>query len=161
FDCDGVLVDSERITNQVFAGMLNELGLPLTLEDMFEQFVGGSMAQCLVTITAMLGAPPPDDFVARYIARADAALAEQITLVPAFEAMLDAIALPYCVASNGRREKMELTLGRTGLLPRFVGRMFTAYEVARPKPAPDLFLHAAAQCGAAASDCIVIEDSPT
>jgi beta-phosphoglucomutase-like phosphatase (HAD superfamily) len=63
FDCDGVLVDSERVTNQVFADMLNELGLPLTLEDMFELFVGRTMAQCLEKISALLGKAPPEDFV--------------------------------------------------------------------------------------------------
>src|SRR5690349_1217567 len=101
FDCDGVLVDSERITNQVFAEMLNELGLPLTLEDMFEEFVGRSMSQCLEKIATMLGKEPPDDFVPSYQTRTTAALTSHLTAVPGIEAALDKITQPYCVASSG------------------------------------------------------------
>jgi HAD superfamily hydrolase (TIGR01509 family) len=161
FDCDGVLVDSERITNQVFVEMLNALGLPLTLEDMFEEFVGRSMNQCLEKITALLGRAPPQDFLTEYRARTTAALASNLQPVPRIEAALDAIALPWCVASSGEHAKMRTTLGVTGLLPRFEGRIFSVTEVAHPKPAPDVFLHAARQCGAAPADCVVVEDTPT
>ena len=165
FDCDGVLVDSERITNQVFADMLGEHGLTFTLEDMYEQFVGHSMAHCLDKITTMLGKPPPPDFVAIYRARSERALQAQVTPVPGIEQALDQIALqlaiPWCVASNGKHDKMRLTLGLTGLLPRFEGRLFSGSEVARPKPAPDIFLHAAGRCGVAPGDCVVVEDTPT
>lgn len=161
FDCDGVLVDSERITNQVFVEMLNALGLPLTLEDMFEQFVGRSMSQCMEKITTLLGRAPPEDFLTNYRARTTAALASQLKPVPGIEAALDAIALPWCVASSGEHAKMRTTLGVTGLLPRFAGRIFSVTEVAHPKPAPDIFLHAARQCGAAPADCVVVEDTPT
>lgn len=161
FDCDGVLVDSERITNQVFVEMLNALGLPLTLEDMFEQFVGRSMSQCMEKITTLLGRAPPEDFLTNYRARTTAALASQLKPVPGIEAALDAIALPWCVASSGEHAKMRTTLGVTGLLPRFAGRIFSVTEVAHPKPSPDIFLHAARQCGAAPADCVVVEDTPT
>jgi HAD superfamily hydrolase (TIGR01509 family) len=161
FDCDGVLVDSERITNQVFVEMLNALGLPLTLEDMFEHFVGRSMGQCLEKITVMLGRAPPEDFLPDYRARTTLALAAKLKPVPGIEAALDAIALPWCVASSGDHAKMRTTLGVTGLLPRFEGRIFSVTEVAHPKPAPDVFLHAAQKCGAVPADCVVIEDTPT
>jgi HAD superfamily hydrolase (TIGR01509 family) len=161
FDCDGVLVDSERITNQVFVDMLNALGLPVTLEDMFEQFVGRSMGQCVEKITALLGKAPPEDFLPDYRARTAAALASQLKPVPGIEAALDAIALPWCVASSGDHAKMRTTLGVTGLWPRFEGRIFSVTDVAHPKPAPDVFLHAAQRCGAALADCIVVEDTPT
>lgn len=161
FDCDGVLVDSERITNQVFAQMLNELGLPVTLADMFERFVGRSMPQCIELIEGMLGHAPPDGFVEDYRDRTRAALQSSLTAIPGIVAALDAIDLPYCVASSGDHDKMRTTLGITGLLPRFEGKLFSVTEVARGKPAPDIFLHAAARHGVAPLDCIVIEDTPT
>jgi HAD superfamily hydrolase (TIGR01509 family) len=161
FDCDGVLVDSERITNQVFVEMLNELELPLTLEDMFEQFVGHSMSQCLDKITSMLGGPLPAEFLPDYRARTKNALESGLLPVPGIEDALDKLALPTCVASSGDHEKMRTTLGVTGLLRRFDGRIFSVTEVANPKPAPDIFLHAAKKLNASPADCVVVEDTPT
>lgn len=161
FDCDGVLVDSERITNQVLVEMLGELGLQLTLDDMFEQFVGHSMSQCLSRIADLLGRRPPDDFLAIYRTRTRAALESNLLAVPGVEDALDSISLPYCVASSGDHEKMRSTLGITGLWPRFEGRIFSVAEVSNPKPAPDVFLHAASSCGVSPADCVVVEDSPT
>ena len=161
FDCDGVLVDSERITNQVFADMLNEIGVAVTLDDMFEKFVGLSMGQCLELITAMLRKAPPGDFVEQYKKRTTAALLSKLTAVPGIEQALDALAIPFCVASSGDHDKMRTTLGITKLLPRFVGKIYSVAEVARGKPYPDVFLHAARQQGAEPASCIVIEDTPT
>ena len=161
FDCDGVLVDSERITNQVFADMLNELGIPLTLNDMFEQFVGNSMAQCLQKISAMLGKEPPSDFITSYRNRTKAALEAKLLPIPGIEDALNLMEIPYCVASSGDREKMRTTLGITGLWPRFEGKLFSVTEVANPKPAPDVFIYAASKYGVCAEKCAVVEDTPT
>ena len=161
FDCDGVLVDSEQITNRVFAGMLNELGIPVTLEDMFERFVGRSMSQCLELITKMLGRPVPRRFVEEYQTRSAAALRSELKAVPDIATVLAGIRVPYCVASSGTHEKMQTTLGLTGLLPQFRGKMYSVTEVAQSKPFPDVFLHAARQQGVAPADCAVIEDTPT
>jgi HAD superfamily hydrolase (TIGR01509 family) len=161
FDCDGVLVDSELITNRVFVGMLNELGLALTLEDMFERFVGRSMPQCLSMIKELLCHEVPEEFVAEFRVRIAAALKSELKAVPGIESVLESVKLPYCVASSGTHDKMQLTLGLTGLLPKFQGKMFSVTEVAHPKPFPDVFLHAAKQSGVAASACAVIEDTPT
>lgn len=161
FDCDGVLVDSELITNRVFVGMLNELGLNLSLEDMFERFVGRSMPQCLALIAQLLGREVPAEFVAQYQVRISAALKNELKAVPGIESLLESTTLPYCVASSGTHDKMQMTLGLTGLLPKFQGKMFSVTEVAHPKPYPDVFLHAAKQMGVAASSCAVIEDTPT
>lgn len=161
FDCDGVLVDSERLSNQVLADMLNELGASVTLDDMFEQFVGFSMAQILLKSAELLGRAPPDDFVDAFRQRTNAAFAAHLTVVTGVEAVLDAISMPCCVASNGPHGKMRLTLGKTGLLDRFEGRIFSAEDVALGKPAPDLFLHAASHFGVAPSACLVVEDTPT
>jgi HAD superfamily hydrolase (TIGR01509 family) len=161
FDCDGVLVDSEPITNRVFTKMLNELGVEVSREEAFEKFVGRSLAQCLEMIAGLLGREVPADFVRQYHQRSATALKAELKAVPGVEAALDAIQLPYCVASNGSREKMQTTLGITGLLPKFEDKLFSVSEVARGKPFPDVFLYAAGKSGVAPSDCVVIEDTPT
>lgn len=161
FDCDGVLVDSERVTNLVFAELLGELGLSYTLEQMFEHFVGSSMPQCLEKIEAQLGRPVPDDFVATYQARRNVALERDLKPVDGIHVALEQLTLPSCVASSGAHDKMRLTLGLTGLWPRFEGRIFSVTDVKNPKPAPDVFLHAAKTLGFEPAACVVIEDSPT
>lgn len=160
FDCDGVLVDSERITNTVFAEMLNELGLPVTLEDMFDQFVGNSMRRCLEMIETMLGTPPPVDFEHDYRQRTKLALQQQLEPIRGIREMLGRLTLPYCVASSGEHEKMRTTLGITKLLPYFDGKLFSVTEVERGKPFPDVYLYAAQKMSAEPSRCLVIEDTP-
>jgi beta-phosphoglucomutase-like phosphatase (HAD superfamily) len=110
FDCDGVLVDSERITNRVFAQMLNELGLPVTLDDMFEKFLGRSLNDCLEIITAMLCRKLPENFVEQYRIRRDAALKLELTPIRGVAQAIDKIQLPICVASSGDHGKMRITL---------------------------------------------------
>jgi HAD superfamily hydrolase (TIGR01509 family) len=161
FDCDGVLVDSELITNRIFVRMLNELGLALSLEDMFERFVGRSMPQCLEIITKLLRRPVPPQFVEEYQTRSAAALKAELKAVPDIETVLATLRIPFCVASSGTHEKMQTTLGVTGLLPQFRGKMYSVSEVAQSKPFPDVFLHAARQQGVMPADCAVIEDTPT
>jgi HAD superfamily hydrolase (TIGR01509 family) len=160
FDCDGVLVDSERIGNQIFSDMLNALGLPSTLEDMFEHFVGHSMSYCMERVAERLGALPPADFVDVYRARVAVAFASELHAVVGIEAALDQIVVPCCVASNGDHDKMRTTLGITRMLSRFEGKLFSATEVARGKPWPDVYLHAARSCGVRPDKCVVVEDSP-
>ncbi|MFD4908357.1 HAD family hydrolase [Kitasatospora purpeofusca] len=159
FDCDGVLVDSERIAARVQIGLGAELGWPLTEEEVVERFIGRSMASIDEQVAERLGRETADrwwaEFVRRHAEQVDAGL-EPVDGLP--EA-LDAITLPTCVASSGSHEKMAHTLGRTGLHHRFTGRIFSATEVARGKPAPDLFLHAARRMGVPPSACAVVEDS--
>ena len=161
FDCDGVLVDSEPISNRVFCEMLNDLGVNVTLEYMFEHFVGLSMPQCVELITAMRGAPPPPGFLEALRERTEHALRAEVTPVPGISTVLEEIDVPFCVASSGAHAKIRLTLGATGLLDRFTDRIFSVADVAAPKPAPDLFLHAAQRMGADPSRCVVVEDTPT
>ena len=159
FDCDGVLVDSEVITNAVFATMLGELGAVVTLQYLFEHFMGHSMAHCLTLVRELLGRDPPDEFLVEYRRRSSRAL-EEVVAVPGIEQVLDALDVPSCVASNGPHDKMRRTLEITGLLPRFESRLFSADDVGRPKPAPDLFLFAASRMNAAPERTAVVEDSP-
>ena len=161
FDCDGVLVDSERLAHEVLCEMLAEVGISLTLREAFDRFMGSSTEKCLAVLHELLGDAPPADFMTRYGERSSAAFRAGLSPVDGITPLLEALTLPYCVASNGPREKMRFTLGHTGLLPRFEGRLFSAQDVQRPKPAPDLFLHAARTLGAAPAQCVVIEDSPT
>jgi HAD superfamily hydrolase (TIGR01509 family) len=160
FDCDGVLVDSEQISNRVLAGLLTEIGLPMTPEESVEAFMGRSWKTVEAYAADTRGEPLPDGFRARYLDAMFAAFSEQLVPVPGVIAALDAIELPSCVASSGSHEKMRVTLGQTGLLERFEGRIFSATEVEHGKPAPDLFLHAAASMGWEPAECAVVEDSP-
>jgi HAD superfamily hydrolase (TIGR01509 family) len=163
FDCDGVLVDSEPVANRALGQMLRELGLDLTQEQIFEHFVGYSLPHCLRVIEGMLGRAPPENFLRDLQARTFAAFKTELRAMPGIEQALDALdaaGLPYCVASSGDHEKMNTTLGIAGLLPRFAGRIFSVTQVARGKPAPDVYLFAARQLGAEPSACVVVEDTP-
>ncbi len=161
FDCDGVLVDSERLTHQVVVDMLAEHGVALPFEEAVDRFIGMSMANGLVQLKALLGGELPADFLPEMGRRTRAAFRAGLTAVPGVEAVLDGLQRPYCVASNGNHAKVNFTLGHTGLLPRFTGRIFTADDVQHPKPAPDLFLLAARSLGAAPERTTVVEDTPT
>jgi HAD superfamily hydrolase (TIGR01509 family) len=161
FDCDGVLVDSERLSHEVLQQMLAERGVTIGFDDVVQRFIGTSLPTCLARVADLLGGPLPADFQARFAQRTRDAFAAGLTVVPGVEAVLDGLALPYCVASNGNRAKVEFTLGHTGLRSRFEGRIFTADDVLHPKPAPDLFLHAARRLGADPARTTVVEDTPT
>lgn len=161
FDCDGVLVDSERLSHAVLREMIAEYGVNLTLEQTLEQFMGTSDAKGLEVLEMLIGQPAPDNFLDRFNVRSFEAFGKSLTAVPGVPQLLTHFQVPYCVASNGPREKMRFTLGHTGLLPFFEGRLFSAQDVQHPKPAPDLFLHAAASLGVSAGDCLVVEDSVT
>jgi len=160
FDCDGVLVDSEPVANRVFARMLAELGLVFDDAQMDELFLGRTMSHCLELVAGRLGRPLPDGFEAEHDRRLFEALAVELVPVPGVVPVLDRLALPCCVASNGGPDKMRFSLAQVGLLRRFGDRLFSAAHVARGKPAPDLFLHAARCMGVAPAACAVIEDSP-
>lgn len=160
FDCDGVLVDSEPVANRTLGEMLRELGLDLTQEQIFQSFVGYSMAHVMRVIESMLGRPPPENFLRDLQARTFAAFKTELHAMPGIEFALDRLGVPFCVASSGDHEKMQTTLGITGLLPRFAGRIFSVTQVAHGKPAPDVYLFAARQLGAEPSACVVVEDTP-
>jgi HAD superfamily hydrolase (TIGR01509 family) len=159
FDCDGVLVDSEPISNRVLAELLTQEGLPMTAEESVEAFMGRAWKTVPAWAEAQ-GAPLPEGFRRRYLDAMFAVFEEELQPVPGVVAALDAISLPNCVASSASIEKMRFTLGHTGLWERFEGRIFSATEVAHGKPAPDLFLHAAASMGWEPAECAVVEDSP-
>ncbi len=160
FDCDGVLVDSEIISVSVDQKVLTDLGWSLSLDEIAERFVGRSHAYFLEVIEDHLQRKLPDDWEDEYQHLYREALNQDLQLVDGIVEALDAIELPMCVASNGSHSKMEFTLKRAELWSRFEGRIFSASDVTRSKPAPDLFLHAASTLGFEPSQCVVVEDSP-
>ena len=164
FDCDGVLVDSERISHQVLAKLFAEHGVVLTMEQTIARFIGASTARCAAQLAELLGRPEADDVMREFARRTKAAFAadlQTVAGVPELLAALTALPLPYCVASNGNHAKMDFTLAHTGLQPWFEGRRYSATDVAQPKPAPDLFLHAARCMAVPPALCAVVEDTPT
>ncbi len=161
FDCDGVLVDTERVNNQVMAELVAEYGLHLTFAEAVELYIGKSTEDCLRITEERLGRAVPADLHARWVARTRERHNLELQPVRGVETILSNLRRPFCVASNGLHAQIRHNLGLTGLLPWFEGRMFSAEDVARPKPAPDLFLHAAHRCGVEPERCFVVEDTPT
>jgi HAD superfamily hydrolase (TIGR01509 family) len=157
FDCDGVLVDSERFAVRVEAEIVTNLGWPLTESDIVERFVGRSAAYIHQEIESHLGRSIDWDseFETRY---REVFEAELVPVPGVIDALLE-ISLPTCVASSGSHARMRFTLGKTGLLDRFHGRIFSVDDVENGKPAPDIFLHAANSMGAPPGRCAVVEDS--
>ncbi|MEV7510371.1 HAD family hydrolase [Streptomyces sp. NPDC089922] len=159
FDCDGVLVDSERIAARVQVALGAELGWPLTEDEVVDRFIGRSSASVREQIAVRLGEETADLWDRRFALLHREAVDAGLSPVDGLPEALAAITLPTCVASSGSHEKMRHTLGRTGLYDRFAGRIFSATEVARGKPAPDLFRYAAQRMGVDPAACVVVEDS--
>jgi HAD superfamily hydrolase (TIGR01509 family) len=160
FDCDGVLVDSDRISLRVQAEWIRELGLEMTYEDCVREFLGLGMPDTLRILVERLGRPLPRGWEADLAEAVREAFQEELEPVEGVVGALEEIDLPTCIASSGSHRKMEMTLGLTGLRDRFEGRIYSGEEVRCGKPAPDLFLHAATSMGVAPERCVVIEDSP-
>jgi HAD superfamily hydrolase (TIGR01509 family) len=159
FDCDGVLIDSERLTIRADVEMLHELGWPLSEADVIERFVGRSDRETAAAIETHLGRKLPSDWDERVTRRHRRVFAAELTPVPGVLEALEEISLASCIASSGSHEHLRYTLGLTGLYERFAGRIFSAEEVTAGKPAPDLFLHAAARMATDPYSCVVVEDS--
>jgi HAD superfamily hydrolase (TIGR01509 family) len=159
FDCDGVLVDSERIAVRIDVIVLERLGWPLTEAEVIERFVGRSEEYMVGEIEAALGRPLAPDWDHEFRPLYHDAFEAELAPVDGVVDALDRIGAPTCVASSSSHERLRRTLGLTGLYDRFAGRIFSAADVANGKPAPDLFLHAAATLGADPARCAVVEDS--
>jgi len=164
FDCDGVLIDSEPIACLIMSTVLTGNGFPLT-EDDIHAFIGQSGKDTQSAIEKRFGKPLPDDvrqqFHDAYRTRLNAGAMPAIKGVAD---LIDALAHPKlnvatCVASNSSHDYLRMVLGSARLIDKFFDRIFSSYDVPRPKPHPDLFEHAARMLGASPRDCIVIEDS--
>jgi HAD superfamily hydrolase (TIGR01509 family) len=159
FDCDGVLVDSESITAQVLKEMLAEIAIDITTADIFDHYVGIPFPDALNMLAKTYDFTPADNFIEIFTQRSLMALEKDLLPIPGVKALLDQLQLPFCVASNSRPEKVRAMLKFTELLDQFEGKIFTASQVNRPKPAPDVYLFAAKSFNFDPAACLVIEDS--
>lgn len=163
FDCDGVLVDSEPLANAVMAEALTAQGWPMAGSEAIARFKGGHMHQVHAALEAELGRSVSRNWIDDFDIACRIALAD----VTAVDGVADLISrvrqsgLSVCVASQGPHEKMAVTLKAAGFDRIFAGSIFSSVDVENPKPAPDLFLHAAQSCGVSPQHCLVIEDSKT
>ena len=159
FDCDGVLVDSDRLSLEVQAEALTRIGLPTTYEDCARDYLGIGINATIEIVERRLGGPLPEGWLADLSTAVEKAFRERLEPVAGVVQALDQIRQPTCVASSGSQQKMRLTLSLTGLYERFAGRIYSCDEVVRCKPAPDVFLHAAQRMGVSPDRCVVVEDS--
>ncbi|MFF9771714.1 HAD family hydrolase [Streptomyces sp. NPDC053086] len=164
FDNDGVLVDSEPISNRLLAAYLTELGHPTSYEDSIRDYMGSAMHRIHDLILERTGQRLPEDFDEVFHARVFAAFARELQPVAGAAGVLEKLAadgVPYCVASSGSHARIRVGHRTTGLDRWFTqDRIFSSEDVGRGKPAPDLFLHAAERMGVAPGRCLVVEDSP-
>ncbi|MGW8066762.1 HAD family hydrolase [Streptomyces ziwulingensis] len=164
FDNDGVLVDSEPISNRLLAGYLTELGHPTSYDDSLRDYMGAAMHRVHDLVLERTGRRLPEDFDDVFHQRVFAAFERDLEPVPGAVDVLEKLAadgVAYCVASSGSHERIRVGHRKTGL-DRWFGdeRIFSSQDVGRGKPAPDLFLYAAERMGVAPQRCVVIEDSP-
>ena len=162
FDCDGVLVDSEAIGNRFISEALTLAGIPISAEGALSKFLGGKLTQIKEDAEKQLGFSLPANWVDEIYKKQFSEFRKNLKSISGIEDVLDVlerINTPVCVGSNGPLNKMEVSLGVTKLKDRFLGRIFSADQVERPKPAPDLYLYCAEQMGVLPQDCLVIEDS--
>jgi HAD superfamily hydrolase (TIGR01509 family) len=165
FDCDGVLVDSEPITNGLLRDMLAEQGWHLTPEACFQHFVGKAVMDEKLAIEANTGKPLTEDWMISFRARRNAALEARLQAIPNIHTAIKQIHENFegriACASGADRLKVELQLAKVALMPYFEGRIFSGHEMPRSKPAPDVYLAAAAAIGVHPSRCAVVEDTVT
>ena len=159
FDCDGVLIDSESLVNRIHAELLAECGFAIGEAALLERFCGMSDKEMCAIIEREAGRQLPADYADRIAAAVAREYPRSLKAIDGAAAALAAIATPVCVASSSLPGQLRLGLAATGLAGYFGDNVFSAAMVARGKPAPDLFLHAAARMGAAPAQCIVVEDS--
>jgi HAD superfamily hydrolase (TIGR01509 family) len=160
FDFDGVLADSEVLSNSVIAEVVSELGVPTSVDDAYRTYMGKRLTDVIATIERVIGRKLPDDFADSYQRRTFDAFRARLKPVEGAREFLAAWrAVPNCIASSSSPERLALSLEVLNMASLFEGRVFSASNVARGKPHPDIFLHAADQIGIAPRDCIVIEDS--
>jgi HAD superfamily hydrolase (TIGR01509 family) len=165
FDCDGVLVDSEGITNGVLRGMLEELGWKLTREECMRIFLGKAVKDERALIEAKTGQPLTEEWFVRFRERRNEQLLAGVApirhAVPAVAAISDRVQGRIACCSGADRWKVEMQLAKCGLLPWFEGRIFSGHEMPRSKPAPDVYLAAMTPLGVSPQRCAVVEDTVT
>ncbi|TCN54627.1 HAD family hydrolase [Flavobacterium circumlabens] len=159
FDCDGVLVDTEKIGNGILLEMAAEHGFEMKLEDAYRDFNGRNLKECFLHIESAIAKKLPENFENEYRQRSFEAFRTQVKPMEGVLSFLNSLKIPYCVASSGPVDKIRLNLEVAGLLDKFENKIFSSYEINSWKPDPGIFLHAAKEMGFEVEDCIVVEDS--
>lgn len=159
FDCDGVLIDSEIVAARLEAEAITALGLPMSAQDICTRFAGTTTREVWATLERELGRPLPVGFFEAHLAHVRDVFSRDLEAIPGVRAMLEQLDVPFCVASSTQLPSLITNLGTAGLAGFFDGHVFSASQVKRPKPAPDVFLFAASQMGADPAECLVVEDS--
>lgn len=159
FDCDGVLIDSEIISATVLVEELARHGIAIEMSHVLDEFIGHPYAVVAGKIEAIAGAPLPASFEGDYRARLVQRFDAELRAMPGILEVLDNLAVPFCAATSSHPERAQRSLRAARLAERFGERVYTVSMVSRPKPAPDLFLHAARAMQVDPKQCLVIEDS--
>lgn len=160
FDCDGTLVDSESLSLAVLVELVADLGLHVPYEEAMDRFAGKELSVVFGELESRLEAPLPNDFLEIFRGRQIDVLKQNLQAIPGAHELLRGLTIPFCVASNAPRSKIEVCLTTTGLGQFFHdSRIFSAYEVEKWKPEPDLFLQAASAMDVPPQNCAVVEDS--
>ncbi|PIF70924.1 HAD family phosphatase [Flavobacterium sp. 2] len=159
FDCDGVLVDTEKIGNGVLLEMAAEHGFEMKIEDAYRNFNGRKLKDCFKYIEETIAKKLPETFETEFRQRSFSAFKTQVKPMEGIVSFIEKLTIPYCVASSGPVEKICLNLKVAGLLDKFENKIFSSYQIGSWKPEPGIFLHAAKEMGFDVKDCIVVEDS--
>lgn len=161
FDCDGVLVDSEKLAIKALLLLAKPYGFKLRLSEALHLFHGKSYQYCFDTIRAGSGKDLPSDYEEQYRKLSFEYFKKNLKPVKGVVDFIDKLTVPFCVASSGPKDKIILNLGLSGLSEKFQNNIFSCYDIGKWKPEPDIFLHAARTMNFKVEECIVIEDSPT
>ena len=160
FDCDGTLVDSETVSMRVFRERIGDLGFQIEQQEALDRYAGRDLNEVLVEIGETLDRPVPERFMQDFRVAQIARLQRELVAFPGIHQLLSEVRVPYCVASNAPRFKIETCLETTSLSGFFSPEtIFSAYDIDRWKPAPDLFQLAAQTAGVHPESCLVVEDS--
>jgi HAD superfamily hydrolase (TIGR01509 family) len=159
FDCDGVLVDSEPISNQVLVDLANKYGANIDLDFAMRNFKGSHFSECLSLISRLVTQPIPNTFEADYRSQTFEAFKKGMKPILGVKQVIESLNIPFCVASSGPENKIRFNLELTGLLTYFENNIFSCYTIKKWKPEPDIFLLAAKTMGYTPDECLVIEDS--
>jgi HAD superfamily hydrolase (TIGR01509 family) len=159
FDCDGVLVDSEIITCEILITMATSLGLNIEMEFAQRNFLGKSLNSIMEYLNVNLEGNLPESFEKEYRSKTYEAFKYDLQPIEGVHSLLNRLDVPFCVASSGPLEKINLSLTTTGLIDKFKNKMFSCYDLKKWKPNPDIFLYAAKNMGYLPKECVIIEDS--
>ena len=160
FDCDGVLVDSEKLANQAFVDCLADCGFSMSLNEAIRRFKGQKFAACLAVVEEISGSKLPEEFETKFRDRMASSFETSLKPIPGIEEAIKALdGYAICVASNGPIEKIQKSLSITGLGKYFGNNLYSAYTIQKWKPEPDLFLYASSELNIKHDNCLVIEDS--